>query len=129
DSPGFLGVVCATDAQLHRRAIGDWIARSSSTCLRRLGAPPFYSLCSTNTIRGNIWAGALVEVAVGNVQSTGGREFMDMALGTWRVSIQRIPPTSAELTALYNAAAHYWPNALQRLGFLRAYARSAEHTS
>ena len=39
---------------------------------------------------------------------------MDMTLGTWRVSIQRIPPTSAELAALYNAAAHYWPNALRR---------------
>ena len=47
---------------------------------------------------------------------------MDMTLGTWRVSIQRIPPTSAELAALYNAAARYWPNALRRLGFLRAYA-------
>jgi hypothetical protein len=44
---------------------------------------------------------------------------MDMTLGTWRVSIQRIPPTSAELAALHNAAAHYWPNALRRLGFLR----------
>ena len=47
---------------------------------------------------------------------------MDMTLGTWRVSIHRIPPTSAELAALYNAAAHYWQNALWRLGFLRAYA-------
>src|SRR5689334_10809009 len=47
---------------------------------------------------------------------------MDMTLGTWRVSIQRIPPTSAELAALYNAAAHYWPTVLRRLGFLRAYA-------
>ena len=47
---------------------------------------------------------------------------MDITLGTWRVSIQRIAPTSAELAALYNAAAHYWPTALRRLGFLRAYA-------
>jgi hypothetical protein len=47
---------------------------------------------------------------------------MDMTLGTWRVSIQRIPPTSAELAALYDNAAHYWQNALRRLGFLRAYA-------
>ena len=46
---------------------------------------------------------------------------MDMTLGTWRVSIQRIPPTSAELAALYDNAAHYWQNALRRLGFLRAY--------
>jgi demethylmenaquinone methyltransferase/2-methoxy-6-polyprenyl-1,4-benzoquinol methylase len=47
---------------------------------------------------------------------------MDMTLGTWRVSIQRIPPTSAELAALYDRAAHYWQDALWRLGFLRAYA-------
>jgi len=47
---------------------------------------------------------------------------MDMTLGTWRVSIQRMPPTSAELAALYDRAAHYWQNALRRLGFLRAYA-------
>src|SRR6266498_3854144 len=38
-----------------------------SPCSRRLGARPFYSLCSTNTIRGNIWVGTLVEVAVSNV--------------------------------------------------------------
>ena len=47
---------------------------------------------------------------------------MDMTLGTWRISIQRIPPTSAELAALYDNAAHYWQGALRRLGFLRAYA-------
>ena|SRR6266545_4295893 len=47
---------------------------------------------------------------------------MDMTLGTWRVSIHRIPPTSAELAALYNHAAHYWQGAIRRLGFLRAYA-------
>jgi demethylmenaquinone methyltransferase/2-methoxy-6-polyprenyl-1,4-benzoquinol methylase len=47
---------------------------------------------------------------------------MDMTLGTWRVSIQRIPPTSAELAALYNHAARYWQGALRRLGFLHAYA-------
>ena len=30
---------------------------------------------------------------------------MDMTLGPWRVSIQRIPPTSAKLAALYRQAA------------------------
>jgi ubiquinone/menaquinone biosynthesis C-methylase UbiE len=47
---------------------------------------------------------------------------MDMTLGTWHVSIQRIPPTSAELAALYDRAARSWTGGLGRLGFPRAYA-------
>jgi len=47
---------------------------------------------------------------------------MDITLGTWRVSIQRIPPTSAELAALYDCAAHSWQGGLRLLGFPRAYA-------
>jgi SAM-dependent methyltransferase len=47
---------------------------------------------------------------------------MDMTLGTWRVSIQRIPPTSAELAVLYDRAAHSWQGGLRLLGFPRAYA-------
>src|SRR5215213_204366 len=57
----------AAGSHLGRRAIGDRIARLSSPYIRRLGARPFYSLCSTNTICGNIRVGIRVEVAVGNV--------------------------------------------------------------
>ena len=46
---------------------------------------------------------------------------MEFIFGTWRVSVERIPPSTTELIAMYNHAARYWQRGLQRLGYPHAY--------
>ncbi len=46
---------------------------------------------------------------------------MELILGTWRVSVERIPPSALELIAMYNHAARYWQRGLQHLGYPHAY--------
>jgi len=43
------------------------------------------------------------------------------ALGTWRISVERLPPTRAEITAIYDRNARYWSAILRRLGYDQAY--------
>ena len=42
-------------------------------------------------------------------------------LGTWRISVERLPPTSAEIMAMYDRRARYWSVILRRLGYDQAY--------
>jgi demethylmenaquinone methyltransferase/2-methoxy-6-polyprenyl-1,4-benzoquinol methylase len=46
---------------------------------------------------------------------------MDMTIGTWRISVERTPPTSAELATMYDHAARHWQQSLHRQGYDRAY--------
>ena len=46
---------------------------------------------------------------------------MEWTFGWWQVSVQRIYPTSAELTQTYNQAATWWHQHLHRLGYQQAY--------
>jgi SAM-dependent methyltransferase len=46
---------------------------------------------------------------------------VELTLGTWRISVERTPPTSAELAAMYDAAAECWHERLALLGYPRAY--------
>jgi demethylmenaquinone methyltransferase/2-methoxy-6-polyprenyl-1,4-benzoquinol methylase len=46
---------------------------------------------------------------------------MELALGTWRISVQRVPPTIAELSEMYDQAAPYWNASLDRAGYRCAY--------
>ena len=42
-------------------------------------------------------------------------------LGSWRISVERLPPTSAEITAMYDRKAGYWSALLRWLGYDQAY--------
>ena len=42
-------------------------------------------------------------------------------LGTWRISVERLPPTRAEITAIYDRKARHWSAILHRLGYDQAY--------
>jgi len=42
-------------------------------------------------------------------------------LGTWRISVERLPPTRAEITAIYDRKARHWSAILSRLGYDQAY--------
>lgn len=46
---------------------------------------------------------------------------MDMTIGTWRISVERTPPTSAELATMYDHAARHWQQSLHRQGYDQAY--------
>lgn len=46
---------------------------------------------------------------------------MEFIFGTWRVSVERIPPSATELIAMYNHAARSWQRGLQHLGYPHAY--------
>ncbi len=46
---------------------------------------------------------------------------MDMTIGTWHISVERTPPTSAELATMYDHAARHWQQSLHRQGYDRAY--------
>jgi len=46
---------------------------------------------------------------------------MDLTLGTWRISIERTAPETAELAAMYDAAAERWHCSVGMLGYSRAY--------
>ena len=46
---------------------------------------------------------------------------MEFIFGTWRVSVERIPPSATELITMYNHAARYWQWGLQHLGYPHAY--------
>jgi SAM-dependent methyltransferase len=46
---------------------------------------------------------------------------MEIIFRTWRVSVERIPPSATELIAMYNHAARYWQRGLQHLGYPHAY--------
>jgi demethylmenaquinone methyltransferase/2-methoxy-6-polyprenyl-1,4-benzoquinol methylase len=47
---------------------------------------------------------------------------MHLIFGDWRVSVERLPPTSAELAAMYDRAALRWQAIIERWGYDRAYA-------
>lgn len=47
---------------------------------------------------------------------------MERTLGSWRVSVERIPPTLTEVAAMYDAAARRWQTSLALAGYHRAYA-------
>jgi SAM-dependent methyltransferase len=51
----------------------------------------------------------------------GGVETVEVTFGTWRISVERTPPTDAELATMYEAAAERWHDRLERLGYPRAY--------
>src|SRR5215510_16524886 len=42
-------------------------------------------------------------------------------LGSWRISVERLPPTRAEITAIYDRKARHWSSILHRLGYDQAY--------
>jgi len=44
-----------------------------------------------------------------------------MTIGTWRISVERTPPTSAELATMYDHAARHWQQSLHRQGYDQAY--------
>lgn len=46
---------------------------------------------------------------------------MEWTIGWWRISVQRVWPTSKQLTQMYNQAAPNWHRLIQRLGVSRAY--------
>ena len=46
---------------------------------------------------------------------------MEMTLGSWRVSVKQVPPTSAELATMYNNDAPHWHRSISLLGYSRAY--------
>lgn len=46
---------------------------------------------------------------------------MEMAMGTWRVSVQRVPPSGIELARIYDRTAQYWDASLTLLGYRKAY--------
>lgn len=46
---------------------------------------------------------------------------LEMTLGTWRLTLERLPPTPLELKRMYDASAARWHRSLERLGYLRAY--------
>lgn len=46
---------------------------------------------------------------------------MEMTIGTWRLTLERIPPTPLELRRMYDAGAARWQQSIERLGYLQAY--------
>jgi len=46
---------------------------------------------------------------------------MHLTFGDWRVSVERLPPTSDQLAAMYDRAAHRWQSIIQRWGYDHAY--------
>jgi demethylmenaquinone methyltransferase/2-methoxy-6-polyprenyl-1,4-benzoquinol methylase len=48
---------------------------------------------------------------------------MEATIGSWRVTVQRIPLTKQELVGMYDRAAAHWHDSVRRLGYGRAYAR------
>ena len=46
---------------------------------------------------------------------------MELTRGTWRVTVERLPPTSTELVSMYDAAGAYWHPTMERLGYTDAY--------
>lgn len=46
---------------------------------------------------------------------------MEWTFGWWQVSIQRVYPTTTELSQTYNQAANWWPQHLHALGYSHAY--------
>lgn len=59
--------------------------------------------------------------ASANRRTAKGTSLMDIALGTWRLSIRRCPPTTADLVQIYNDTAGYWQAALRMLRYPDAY--------
>lgn len=47
---------------------------------------------------------------------------MQVQIMTWRLSVERVKPSSADLIEKYNAVAHQWQQKVQRFGYDRAYA-------
>jgi ubiquinone/menaquinone biosynthesis C-methylase UbiE len=47
---------------------------------------------------------------------------MDLAIGTWHISIRRFPLSDAELAAMYDDAARAWTTKLTHGGYAQAYA-------
>lgn len=46
---------------------------------------------------------------------------MEMTIGTWRMTLERIPPSPIELLQMYDAGAAHWHRTIERLGYLHAY--------
>jgi SAM-dependent methyltransferase len=46
---------------------------------------------------------------------------VEVTLGTWRICVERTPPTGAELAATYDEAAGSWHGRLEMLGYPQAY--------
>jgi ubiquinone/menaquinone biosynthesis C-methylase UbiE len=46
---------------------------------------------------------------------------MELTIGTWRMTVKRIPPTPIELIQMYDDSADRWHRAIERLGYLYAY--------
>lgn len=46
---------------------------------------------------------------------------MEWVIGYWQISVQRVYPTTEQLSRMYNTAAPYWRHHLQWLGYSRAY--------
>lgn len=46
-----------------------------------------------------------------------------MQIGSWRISVERVQPTEAQLATMYNHAAWYWHPLVNVLGYQRAYQR------
>ncbi len=52
---------------------------------------------------------------------------MHLTFGDWRVSVERLPPTSEQLAAMYDRAAHRWQAIIQHRGYDHAYAELFAH--
>jgi hypothetical protein len=48
---------------------------------------------------------------------------VELAIGTWRISVWRLPPSPSELRRLYDTTAWYWNSFLHRMPFGSAYVR------
>jgi ubiquinone/menaquinone biosynthesis C-methylase UbiE len=46
---------------------------------------------------------------------------MEMTIGTWRMTLGRIPPSPIELLQMYDVGAAHWHRTIERLGYLHAY--------
>jgi demethylmenaquinone methyltransferase/2-methoxy-6-polyprenyl-1,4-benzoquinol methylase len=53
--------------------------------------------------------------------TSAGTSAVQLAWGTWRVSITRVPPTEADLTQAYDRASARWSSISTLLGYSRAY--------
>jgi demethylmenaquinone methyltransferase/2-methoxy-6-polyprenyl-1,4-benzoquinol methylase len=53
--------------------------------------------------------------------ASAGTSAVQLAWGTWRVSIARVPPTDADLTRTYDRASARWSSVSTLLGYSRAY--------
>jgi demethylmenaquinone methyltransferase/2-methoxy-6-polyprenyl-1,4-benzoquinol methylase len=50
-----------------------------------------------------------------------GEHKVELTIGTWRISVRRLLPTTLDLTRLYNASAWYWDSPLHTIPFGHAY--------